>query len=122
MKSLQELFCAAYRCDVEAFSQKFFWRCLHRRAILLAPLFGGYWGEHFEADRELIAGVGRAVDLNGVHSEIREFHLAANNCGWSRRRAKVRVSAQRVLDLARKLFGEMETTRTLNSRDSGQLT
>ena len=118
MKSLQELFCDVYRCEQAEFSRKVFSLCLHRRAILLVPLLGGFRADYFAADRELIAGAGRAVNLNGVHSEVRDFHLDANNRGWLRKRAKVRISAQRLLTLSQNLFTQAEGARSVIGGDS----
>ena len=110
MPSFQERFCAAHRCTEKAFAQKVFWLCLHRRAVLVAPLLGGFRAEYFAADRELIAAAGRAADLKDIIQEIRDFYLTSSNRGWWRRRAKIRVSAQRLLNLARPLLAPASTS------------
>lgn len=102
MKSFRALFCEEHRCDAEQFTRRVFWQCLYRQAALVAPLLGGFQGERFSLDRELIDGVGRAVNMSQVRHEVRDFFSNSGNRGWLRRRFNVRVSAKRLLHLSSK--------------------
>ena len=82
---------------------KAFRHCLHRRALLVAPLLGGVRSEFFDTDRELLTNVARATTMAQVHEEIRDYRLSASRTGWLHRDAKVRVSAGRLIVLAEAL-------------------
>ena len=100
MKSFQERFCDEHHCGADEFPQKVFWRCLHRHALLLAPLVGGFGSRYFTPDRELILCAGRAVHMSEVREEVRHFFTAPANQQRLRRDAKLRLSGKRLMLLA----------------------
>jgi hypothetical protein len=101
MKSFQEKYCEAHGCTPAEFSRRLFWRCLHRHAYPLAPIILLFNREYFAVDRELIAGVRRAEKMNQVWEEIREYFLSPKHTGWLRRRANIRISARRLIEIAK---------------------
>jgi len=100
MKSIEGIFCEANCCEAEQFPEKVFWRCLHRRAFLLAPLLGGFRSAYFATDRAMILAVGRAFRMDQVREEVNYYCTSPENHGWLRRAAKIRVSGRRLLQLA----------------------
>ena len=86
----------------DEFYRKVFWRCLHRHAIPLVPLLGGYGSDYFAADREFISRVAGAVNMRQVRHEVRAYFTNPANRSWLRMKANVRVSAHRVMRLASK--------------------
>jgi len=108
VKSLQELFCAEQRCDEGQFARKVFWRALPPHARFFVPLLGGFDAKYFTADRELITGAGRATTMEQLRAETVDFMLDANNQGWFRQRARIRVSTTRLKRLARRLLPETD--------------
>lgn len=86
--------------------RRIFWRALYPHAVLAAPLFLIFNYEYFAPDRDLIAAAGRATDLRHIREEVREFFWDSNNKGWLRRRLFIRVSGQRLKNLARRYLPE----------------
>jgi hypothetical protein len=100
--TLAELYCKRTGCPPEKFSRRIFWRTLHWHALPLAPflMVGGY----FEADRSLIKACGGASRMREIRDEIREFSYHPQNSNWLHRRAKLRISTQRLGRLAETLL------------------
>lgn len=86
--------------------RRVFWRTLYPHAVLAAPVFLVFNYEFFVADRDLIASAGRASDMKHVREEVREFFWDTNNHGWLRRRLFIRISGQRLKNLARRYLPE----------------
>ena len=103
-QTLEEKFCAKHGCTPADFPRRVFWRCLHRHALPLAPFIMLFNRHYFEPDRELISDIRRAIKMNQVWEEVREFFLSPRHQGWLRKRANVRVSAHRVINLAREFL------------------
>jgi hypothetical protein len=101
IQTFEEKFCAKHRCSSAEFSRRVFWRCLHRHAVPVAPVILALRPAYFAADLELIADVRRAVKMNQVWEAIREYFLNPRHQGWLRKRANVRVSARRLINLSR---------------------
>jgi|HubBroStandDraft_5_1064220.scaffolds.fasta_scaffold585573_2 hypothetical protein len=101
MKTFEEYFCEANKCAPENFSRQIFWRCLHRHALPVAPFILIFRPRYFDADRELIAEIRKAVRMNQVWEEVREYFINPKHVGWFRRKANIRLSARRVIHLAR---------------------
>jgi len=101
VKTFEERFCEAHQCTSEEFVRRVFWKCLHRHALPIAPVLLAVYPRYFDADRELILGVRRAVKMGQVWEEVREFFINPRHTGWLRRKVNIRVSARRLIDLAR---------------------
>src|ERR1700679_843851 len=101
MKTFEERYCEATGCAAEDFSRKIFWTCLHRHAVPVAPviLFINY--EFLSLDRELIAEVRKAEKMNQVWEEVRQYFVSPKHEGLLRRKANIRLSARRLINLAR---------------------
>lgn len=81
-----------------------FRHCLPLYVRPLAACLGGLAGDFFEADRELILGVGRATNMDGVRDEISNFFLHPANKRWLRAAGGVRISTKRLKSIARRHF------------------
>lgn len=101
MRTLEQSYCEANKCAAEDFSKKIFWKCLHRHAVPIAPFLLLLRPRYFEADWELISEIRRAERMNHVWEEVREYFVSPKHVGWLRRKANVRLSARRVINLAR---------------------
>lgn len=106
MKSFLLLFCESARCPESEFARRVFWRCLPPHAVPVAFLLGGWRGDYFSLDRELIQAAGRAANLRQVREEITDYFLQRENARWLRRRGLVRVSTSRLQKLAKRHFSE----------------
>jgi hypothetical protein len=101
MNTFEERYCEANKCSPEEFSRKIFWKCLHRHALPLAPIILVLNPRYFDADWELIREIRRAERMNQVWEEVREYFMNPKHVGWLRRKANIRLSARRVINLAR---------------------
>ena len=101
MSTFEEKFCQAHGCRLEQFERKVFWHCLHRHALVLAPLFLLFNRRYFALDQELIREIRRAEKMNEVWEEIREYFVSPEYKGWVRKRGNIRISARRLINLAR---------------------
>jgi hypothetical protein len=98
-KTFEEVFAARHGCTAGQFRQRVFWRTLHSHALFLAPLF--LLSRHFRADFDLIATCGRVRSMDFLREEIEAYRDDPRNSGWLRRRAKIRISARKLLKVAR---------------------
>jgi hypothetical protein len=110
MKTFEEVFCEKHRCDPERFRRKVFWQTLPPPAVLVAPFLGGLNARFFAADRELLSGVSRAVNMSQVREEIRDYFLDSQNRGWLHNVANIRVSTHRLKRLAKRYLPEPESS------------
>jgi len=101
VETFQEKFCKAQHCSESDFGRKVFWRCLHRHALPLAPFIVVFNSGYFSADRELIAHVGRAQTMSEVWMAVKDFFSDPSHSGWWRKRGNVRLSAHRLIVLAK---------------------
>jgi ABC-type uncharacterized transport system fused permease/ATPase subunit len=99
-KTLEELFCESHKITGGEFRKQVFWQCLYRRAVPVAPFILLFNAGYFAPDRELISSISRARTLGQVAEELRDFVSDPQNIRGLRKRAKIRISAHRVLHLA----------------------
>ncbi|HVU36043.1 MAG TPA: hypothetical protein VHE61_21560 [Opitutaceae bacterium] len=92
MKPLRTLLCEKHGLPETEFSRYLFWRCLYPHATALVPLFGGFNGSYFAADRDLITNVGEITTRKALQDEIIDYFMDPGNRLWCRRVARVRVS------------------------------
>ena len=95
----QEVYCARYDRTPAQFRGGVFWRTLHRHALPVAPLL--LLTGHFDADRQLIANCARARSMRQIREEIEDHRYHPVNRGWLRRQLALRVSTQRLREMAR---------------------
>ena len=106
--TFQEQYCERNSCPKDRFARWVFWHCLYRHAVPLAPLILLLNYDYFVSDRDLIASAGRATDMHHLRNEVRDFFWDSNNRGWLRRTCRIRVSGQRLKNLAHRYLPEGE--------------
>ena len=104
MATFSELFCERYRVHPDRFASAVFWRCLHRRAWLVAPLVRAVSAEYFAADYDLIRDIGRLTQPERLADDLADFYSHPRNIGFARRRLKLRLSIRRVTRLVNHIF------------------
>jgi hypothetical protein len=67
----------------------------------VAPVILLFNRRYFDLDRELLAEVRKAVRMNEVWEEVRQYFISPDHDGWLRRRANIRISARRLINVAR---------------------
>jgi len=100
--TLAELYCARHHCPPAQFRRRIFWRTLHRHAVPFAPLL--LLGDYFKSDRALIDACARTTGMRQVHEETRDQPVHPYHGLWLHRRAKLRISTQRLRRLAASCF------------------
>jgi hypothetical protein len=100
-KTLKDHDCARCGCPERAFERRVFWAGLPGPTRLLAPVVGLVWRDFFLVDHELIRSCGSARSMGPLNEELADYVVDRRNRGWWRRRARVRVSTQRLRRLAR---------------------
>jgi hypothetical protein len=108
--TLCELFCIEYQCAPEDFEERVFWHCLHARGVFWARLLWRLNRGLFDPDFDLIRQVKTQKDLAGVKSELVYFRDRHPPAGLFRGRLRVRLSGERLLDLAGELFRSPQTS------------
>ncbi|SDS12751.1 hypothetical protein [Opitutus sp. GAS368] len=103
MPTFAERYCAQNLCGPSEFPRKIFWQVLHRHAVPLAPLLGR---NYFESDRSLIQACACATSLQQIQVEIQIHPVHAHHGNWLHRHAKLRISTQRLRQLAARCFAE----------------
>lgn len=97
-KNFKDAYCAAHECPAGEFESKVFWRCLQRRALAVASLFGWRWPDFFQADREAVSAIGRASSEGELRVLVNDFeNLREVERGWLRATFRIRLSSVRLL-------------------------
>jgi hypothetical protein len=104
MPTFSELFCERYGVHPDNFADAVFWRCLHRRALVLAPFLRLLMPAYFTADYDLIRDIGRLTRASGLNDDLADFYSHPRNVGFARRRLKVRISVRLVTKLVTRVF------------------
>ncbi len=100
MDTFSDRYCAAHRCTAAQFQRRVFWRCLHRRAYPLAPFILLLNKSYFAPDLDFVAQVGQCTEMGKVWEQTRLYFTSPLHRRWLRRKADVRISAHKVINLA----------------------
>jgi len=100
-------FCARYRCPVEAFEEKLFWRGLYRHALPMAWIIRRASPEFFRRDEEFLRWLGETLNMADVRREIHSFRYLNRTCPhWLRTGFRICLSPSRVKAVAKRCFEE----------------
>ena len=96
-------FCRMYRCDESGFERRIFWRCINRRTIPLAMIAMLFAPTVFHAERVLIKDLWRVRNMQELDEAVRYYQglQGSRTSAW-----RMRISARRVVRVAKKIFGE----------------
>jgi len=103
-KTFRAACCERFRFPPDAFEEKVLWRCHHRRGLPLGKLVWRFNPELYGPDLELLQQVGECTTVNELRSELSDFRYRHHNHGLCRKVLHVRLSGQRLVDLAAKLL------------------
>ena len=109
MPTFREIYCEQHGCTPENFARRIFWHCLYHHASLAAPFLLLFNYDYFSADRALISSSADATNMKRIRDDVRDFFWDSTNSGWWRRTANIRVSGQRLKNLARRYLPEGES-------------
>jgi hypothetical protein len=102
--SFSDLFCEAHKCSPVEFPARVFWRCLYPQATPLTHLVWHLNRAYFQPDLELIEQMRNLTNLAEVRLELNRFRYYHRSTGILRGILKLRISGQRLLNLADELF------------------
>lgn len=104
MKTIADLFHDCYMVPAAHYEELAFRKCLYPHVRPVAPILMKVCPHFFSSDHELIDAVGRASQLRQVKDEINVFQTDPRENTLLRRMLKIRVSTERVEELAKELF------------------
>lgn len=104
--TFEEAFVLTHHCDVRSFRRRVFWSCIPGPAVPAMAMLHFIYPGYCRADFNLITGVAEAQSVDEIRRELRYYFAEPANRRWSRRVAKVRLSARRMIRLARNYLPE----------------
>lgn len=102
--NFQSLYCEWFHVAPEQFVDDVFWNCIHEGRKPAAKFLRMLCDGIFSADFELIYAVGRSRNMETVKSNLAEFRHYHKPRGLVRKNLRVRISGQKITDLANQLF------------------
>lgn len=109
-------FCRHYGCPPEEFEQRVFWLCIRPEAGALARLLWGVNRALFQPDIELIRAVQHHTNTDDVVFEISDSRYRRPARGLLRGWLRVRLSGQRLANLAQTLLAASTAAADSNLR------
>lgn len=103
-----DLYCGIFKCQPEAFTEELFWSCLFPQALFVARLLWRCNRDYFKPDLELIAHVKDLTDAANVKAEFHDYYYLHPPSGLLRGFLKVRISGQRLINQASRVFTTAE--------------
>ena len=101
-RNFRELFCEHFGCPTEAYDQKVFWRCVHRRSLPLAAVIYFINRDFFKRDFDTIRHLGITRSQGEFQKEVEDYYFNIRSYGnVFQRMLLVRVSGQRLVRLSR---------------------
>ena len=107
-RSFSSLYCEKFHCLPEKFEEDLLWRCLHPRSLSVARMIWPVYRGYFLPDIHLINEVKDLTGVDEVVSEISGVRHQLPVRGVIRGFLRVRISGQRLVDLANELFKQAE--------------
>ena len=102
-----------------------FWRCLHRRALPLAPFILLLNPRYFAADFNLVRRVGGLTCMSYLDEELDDFNRDRQNHRFVRRCLKIRLSGRRICHAVHGVMGHtkfpLSTAATFGATDGQKI-
>jgi hypothetical protein len=94
-------FCEKFRCSMEDFDKRVFWKCLYRHALPFAAFLCWTNRKFFQPDLELIRSLASTTTFSEVKAEASFIrHDQRMQDGFLRGTLRIRISGRRLADLA----------------------
>lgn len=106
MRTFLAIYCEKHGCSADQFHQRVFRHCVYPHARPFVPFVRWLIDDFFIADRTLLANVAHAVTMKRIREEVRDYFWDSNNRGWLRETLRIRMSGQRLKELAREYLPE----------------
>lgn len=105
-----DLYCGIFNRQPEVFPEELFWSCLFPQALFVARLLWRCHRDYFKPDLELMARVKNLTDATDVKAEFHDYYYQHPPSGVLRGVLKVRISGQRLINMANRVFTAAKTT------------
>ena len=103
-KTFHEAVCERFGVAPEAYEQEVFWRCFFPSALGPGKMLWLVNPAYFHDDLQLIRDVADCMSVNEVRGELNDHRYHRPIRGFLRRVLHVRVSGQRLVDVASLVF------------------
>jgi len=99
-KTFREAVCERFDVSPDAYEEEVLWRCLFPSALAVGKMLWLVNPGHFDDDLELIRNVADCLSTSEVRTELNDFRYHRPLKGFGRRFLHIRVSGQRLVNLA----------------------
>lgn len=104
-KTFRDAVCERFGVPLERYRWEVFWRCVFPSARLPVELLMRLNPDYFREDFDLIESVAECTSASEVRSELNNFRYYYPIRGFGRRVLHLRISGQRLVELAALVFG-----------------
>lgn len=104
LKTFREAFCERFNIRPDLFGEKVLWRCHHRRSLPLGRWIWRHKRAHYDADLDMIRAVAECTSVSELRAEMNDFLYHNPPKGFLRKTMHVRLSGQRLVDMAAKIM------------------
>lgn len=105
MKTFREAVCERFDISPDAYEQELLWRCFFPSALALGKLLWLVNPDYFNEDLELIRNVADCVRVAEVRLELNNHRYHRPLRGLAQRILRLRISGQRLVELATLVMG-----------------
>lgn len=106
--SFRELFCQKYRCPLNSFEKKLFWRSLYRKSWLVSRLIFLFNPAYFDRDLAVIQKLGNSTNPSEFEREIDAYQRRTRlEIGSVRVRWLLRISGRRLMRIKKEVVSQL---------------
>jgi hypothetical protein len=111
-------FCNRYSCSEADYTRRAMRKCLYRRALFVWPILSVLRRNFFQVDTDTLERIGDAENWGAFRTELSAFSSENRmRSGFFRNRLKLRISGNRLSQLAEELFGPEPSVGESNARE-----
>lgn len=100
MNNFREAICERFDISPDAYEREVLWRCFFPTSLVVGKLLWVVNRSYFNQDLELIQAVGECTSVSEVRAELNDHRYHLHLRGFARRFLHVRLSGQRLVNLA----------------------
>ena len=107
--SLRAQYCSDCRCTQDGFQKRMVHRCFYPHALPFFPIINIVTRRFFAEDINLIRAAGQSLNMEQIDEEIRCYfmtHPKHEGLRWFKRAARIRISTNRLRNLAKHYLPE----------------
>lgn len=120
VRDFREACCEYFNCKPEEYEQAVFWHCLYDHAEKSAKILWQFSQSFFQWDIYLVQTVANATALSEMEHELNSYRHQYRVSGILRRKLRIRLSGQKLLDLASKVWCSGASGSECKARKQGR--